>query len=300
MDMIGIIADSSIRLTIPLLLGVLGEVISERAGVLNVGLEGMMTAGAFASYVILLVGWGVPAAILLAAVAGAAAACLVALGSVWMRGNQILVGFALFIFLPGIANFLYIQSGWTAGTPAMPDLALPLLSRIPLIGHIIFDQNIFYYIAIGLMILVWLMFSYTRMGLIIAAVGHDPSAAATKGVHPKRVQTYALIACGIFAGLSGASLALGAVGSYVPNIIGGRGFIVIAIVILGRWSVLGASLGALALGTLDAIRLALAQQPHVPVQLLATLPWLVVMLMLIASAKMHSNAPRTLVQQDGL
>lgn len=296
MEIIEVIAGSTVRLTVPLLLAMLGELISERAGVMNVGLEGMMTAGAFAAYVAAIFSWGLPAAILFAAVAGILSALLMALGSVWWKGNGILVGFALFILVPGVANFIYIQAGWTAGTPALPIIAIPILSRLPIFGAALFAQNVFYYLAVVLTFLVWFMFAHTRAGLMISAVGHSPSVAATKGLSPRRIQTYALVACGAFAGLGGASLSLGAIGSYVPDIIGGRGFIVIAIVILGRWTVLGAAAGALVLGLLDAIRLSLADQPHVPVQLLGSLPWIVVILMLIVSARMRSNAPRTLVQ----
>jgi general nucleoside transport system permease protein len=296
MEGLEILANSSIRLMVPLLLAVLGELISERAGVMNVGLEGMMAAGAFASYAAVVLGSGLPSAMLFAVLAGIAVALLMAAGSVWLKGNAILVGFALFILVPGIADFIYIQGGWTVGTPALPTLNVPLLAKIPLVGSAIFAQNIFYYLAVGLTFLVWLTLSHTRTGLIISAVGHSPSAAATKGVSPRSVQTYALIACGALAGLGGASLSLGAISSYVPNIIGGRGFIAIAIVILGRWTVLGAAAGALSLAVLSAVKLSLAQQSNMSVQLLGALPWVVVILMLIVSALMRSNAPRTLLQ----
>jgi general nucleoside transport system permease protein len=296
MEVVEVIASSSVRLLVPLLLAVLGELISERAGIMNVGLEGMMTAGAFAAYAGVLFAWGLPAAIVFAALAGLCAALLMAFGSVWLKGNPILVGFALFILLPGIANFVYIQTGWTAGTPALHAITVPVLSKLPLLGLALFSENIFYYLAVGVTIAVWLMFRYTLVGLVISAVGHSPASAATRGISPRWVQTLALMACGALAGLGGAALSLGAVGSYVPNIIGGRGFIVIAIVILGRWSVGGAVAGTVALGMLNAVELSLAQQPHVPVQLLGALPWIVVILMLIVSARMRSNAPRSLVQ----
>lgn len=296
MEGLEIMADSSVRLMVPLLLAVLGELISERAGVMNVGLEGMMAAGAFAGYAAQVLGSGLPAAILLAAAAGTAVALLMALGSVWLKGNAILIGFALFILVPGIADFIFIQGGWTAGTPALATIDIPLLAKIPLVGSALFAQNIFYYLAVSLVLLVWLMLEHTRAGLVISAVGHSPSSAEARGVSPRRVQTYALIACGALAGLGGASLSLGAISSYVPGIIDGRGFIAIAIVILGRWTVFGAVVGALGLAILSALKLSLAQQSDISVHLLGGLPWVVVILMLIISAGMHSNAPRTLAQ----
>ena len=295
MEFIEIVANSSVRLMVPLLLAALGEVISERAEVMNVGLEGMMTAGAFSAYVAVVLGLGVPAAVLIAAVCGLLAGSLMALGAVWMRGNAILVGFALFILMPGLANFLFVQGKLTAATPALGDISIPYLSKIPVLGAAFFSQNFFYYLALILTVFVWAMFAYSRAGLALSAVGHNPAKAETIGISPRRVQTFALLACGAFAGLGGAALSLGAVGSYVPNIIGGRGFIVIAIVILGRWTVLGAAAGAFLMGVLDALKLNLPQISDIPIHLLGGLPWIVVVLMLIASARMRSNAPRTLV-----
>jgi general nucleoside transport system permease protein len=295
MEFIEIVANSSVRLMVPLLLAALGEVISERAGVMNVGLEGMMTAGAFSAYVAVVFGLSVPAAVLIAAICGLLAGSMMALGAVWMRGNAILVGFALFILIPGLANFLFVQGKLTAATPALGDIGVPYLSKIPVLGAAFFSQNFFYYLALILTVLVWAMFAYTRAGLVISAVGHNPAKAETIGISPRNVQTFALLACGAFAGLGGAALSLGAVGSYVPNIIGGRGFIVIAIVILGRWTVLGVAAGAFLMGVLDALKLNLPQISNIPIHLLGALPWIVVVLMLIASARMRSNAPRTLV-----
>jgi len=295
MEFVEIVAGSSVRLMVPLLLAALGELISERAGIMNVGLEGMMTAGAFSAYVAAVIGFGIPSAVLIAAVCGLLAGSLMALGAVWMRGNAILVGFAIFILVPGLANFLFVQGQLNAATPALSDISIPYLSTIPVLGAAFFSQNFFYYLAIVLTLLVWAMFAHTRAGLVISAVGHNPAKAATIGISPRNVQTFALLACGAFAGLGGAALSLGAVGSYVPNIIGGRGFIVIAIVILGRWTVLGAAAGAILMGVLDALKLDLPQISNVPIHLLGGLPWIVVVLMLIASARMRSNAPRTLV-----
>ncbi len=295
MDFFAIVLDSSIRLMVPLLLATMGELISERAGVMNVGLEGMMAAGAFGAFFAAIHGLSIPIAILVAILCGGIAGLLMAIGAIWMRGNQILVGFALFIMIPGLANFIFVQAHASGGTPALTEIRIPVLSLIPFIGKAFFSQNIFFYMAIALSVAVWFMFSRTRIGLMISSVGHDPIRADTKGISPKWTQTYALLACGALAGLGGAALSLGAVGSFTPNIIGGRGFIAIAIVILGRWTVVGAVAGALLMGLLEALKLNLPQISNIPIHLLGGFPWIVVIAMLIISSRMRSNAQRTLI-----
>ncbi|MBN9603966.1 MAG: ABC transporter permease [Afipia felis] len=295
MEFLAIVVDSSVRLMVPLLLATMGELISERAGVMNVGLEGMMAAGAFGGFLAAICGLGMPAAIVVAIMCGAIAGSLMAFGAVWMKGNQILVGFSLFILIPGLANFILVQAHASQATPALMEIRIPGLSLIPIVGKALFSQNVFYYLAIVISVVVWFMFARTRLGLIISSVGHDPNRAETKGISPKWVQTYALLACGALAGLGGAALSLGAVGSFTPNIIGGRGFIVIAIVILGRWTVAGAAAGALLMGLLEALKLNLPQVSNIPIHLLGALPWIVVIAMLIVSSRMRSNAPRTLI-----
>lgn len=295
MEFLAVVIESSVRLMVPLLLATLGELISERSGVMNVGLEGMMAAGAFAGFYAAVVGFSLPVAILFALLCGALAGAMMAFGAVWLKGNQILVGFALFVMLPGLASFLLVQLNVSVGTPAVNEIAIPYLSEIPFVGKLLFSQNVFYYMAVVLTVGVWIMFSRSTAGLIISSVGHDPAKAQTKGFSPFWVQTYALVVCGALAGLGGAALSLGAVGSYTPNIIGGRGFIVIAIVILGRWTVAGAVAGALLMGLLEALKLNLTQLADIPIHLLGALPWIIVIGMLLFSSRMRSNAPRTLV-----
>lgn len=294
METLEAVLNSSVRLLVPLLLAALGELISERAGVMNIGLEGFMTAGAFTAFAVAVGGWGIIPAILLAALAAAAVAGLMALGAVWLRGNAILVGFALFVMLPGLANFLYVQQNNQGATPKLHLLTVPGLADIPVVGRALFSQNIFYWLAVLFCAAVYLFFSRTKAGLIVTATGHEPDTVRKRGRSPRMVQTIALLVCGALAGLGGAALSLGAVGSYQPNIIDGRGLIVIAIVILGRWTVSGAVAGAFLIALLDALKLRVTQGSDIPVQLLGALPWVVVILMLLASTRMKSNAPRTL------
>ncbi|MFC8501803.1 ABC transporter permease [Pedococcus sp. NPDC057267] len=296
MDILEAVLSSAVRLMVPLLLAALGELISERAGVMNIGLEGYMTAGAFAAFVVAVAGWGVVPAILIAALVAAAVAAIMAAGAVWLRGNMILVGFALFVLLPGLANFLYVQKNSLAATPKLGSFSVPLLSDIPVVGTPLFSGNVFYWMAIAAAIAVYLLFSRTQVGIVLSAAGHEPEAIRKRGRSPRMVQTGALLACGLLAGVAGASLSLGAVGSYQPNIVDGRGLIAIAIVILGRWSVSGAIAGAFLIAVLDASALRVSRGSEIPVHLLGALPWVIVILMLLASTRLRSNAPRTLTK----
>lgn len=290
------VMSSAVRLMVPLLLAALGELISERAGVMNIGLEGFMTAGAFTAFAVIVGGWGVLPAILMAAVVAALVSSIMAAGAVWLRGNAILVGFALFVMVPGLANFLYVQKNNQDATPKLHIFTVPGLEQIPGVGKALFSENVFYWMAVVLCVLVYLLFSRTQTGLTITATGHEPETVRKRGKDPRVVQTMAVLACGALAGLGGASLTLGAVGSYQPNIVDGRGLIVIAIVILGRWTVPGAIAGAFLIALLDALKLRVSQDSDIPVQLLGALPWIVVILMLVASTRMRSSAPRTLTQ----
>lgn len=294
MDLVEAVLNSAVRLMIPLLLAALGELISQRAGVMNIGLEGFMTAGAFTAFLVAVSGWGIGTAIVLAAAAAAAVAAVMAVGAVWLRANAILVGFAIFVLVPGLANFLYVQSGNLDPTPEVPTWRVPFLASLPLVGPVVFDQKVFYWLAVGLALAVLWLFARTQVGLVVTATGHDPSAVQKRGASPRVVQTCALLVCGALAGLGGAALSLGSVGAYQPNIVGGRGLIAIAIVILGRWTVAGAVGGAFLIALLDAVRLRVSQDAGIPVQLLGAVPWVVVILMLVASTRMRSSAPRTL------
>lgn len=294
MDTFEAILSSAIRLMVPLLLAALGELISERAGVMNIGLEGFMTAGAFAAFAVAVGGWGITAAIIAAAVAAAVVAALMALGAVWIRGNAILVGFALFVLVPGLANFLFVQSGSLSSTPNLATWSIPVLDKIPYVGQALFSENVFYWLAVVSAVVVYFFFSRTQAGIVVTATGHDPASVQKRGMSPRKVQTLALLACGALAGLGGAALSLGAVGAYQPDIVGGRGLIAIAIVILGRWSVPGAIGGAFIIGVLNALQLRVSDTSAIPVELLGGLPWVVVILMLLASTRMRSNVPRTL------
>jgi len=288
------VLEASVRLGVPLLLVALGELIAERSGVINIGLEGMMSAGAYIGFVVMVAVGDAQVAMLVAALAGMAVAAIMAAVAVWGKVNQILTGFALFVMVPAATAFLYQQNmSHLLVTPAMPIIEVPGFSQIPVIGRVLFAQNEFYYIAVALCFAIWALLNRTLFGLKITACGHDPEVAATKGVPVLQLRTIATLACGALAGLAGSALTVGALGQFSPGVTGGLGFIAIAVVILGRWRVQGVVIAAAAIGFADAFRLRLGSQVSFPVQLLAMIPWLVVLLMLIAGAR-FAGVPRAL------
>ena len=291
--------EAAMRLTVPVLLVALGELVSQRAGVINIGLEGMMSAGAFVGYLVMATTQNSLAASVAAAFAGGAAASIMALFAVWGECQQILVGFSIFILVPGVTGLFFEQASDSLGvTPLMPEHAIPILSETPLIGHALFAGNGFYWTAVVVTLVLWFVLSRTRLGLLISASGHNPSIAAVNGVPVKSVRTMAVLACGALSGLGGAALTVGALGSFSTTVTGGRGFIALAIVILGRWRLFGVVLAALAIGLADACRLRLGGDLGIPVQVMAMAPWLVMLAMLIAGAR-SAAAPAGLGDNPG-
>lgn len=295
----GGLLEAAIRLTVPVLLVALGELVSQRSGVINIGLEGMMSAGAYVGYVVM-VKTGDPLLAAAAAVgAGTLAAIIMVIFAVWGEVEQILVGFAIFILVPGLTAFLSEQSSDGLGvTPLLPPFAFPGLSHIPLIGEALFTGNGFYWATVAITICLWFILSRTRFGLLVAASGHNPSVALAKGVDVKRMRTIAVLVCGALSGLGGAALTIGALGSFSTTATGGRGFIAIAIVILGRWKLGGVIVAALAIGLADACRLRLGSDLNIPGQVLAMAPWLVMLVLLIVGAR-WAVAPAGLGKNPG-
>lgn len=289
---------TAISLMVPILLAALGETIAERAGVINIGLEGMMVAGAYAGFETMHSSQSGIAAVVAAAAAGSVVALIMSAAAVYGRANQIVTGFALFILVPGVIDFLYNHQVSTLptvpSTEPLPSLAIPLVHRIPVIGSAFFDQNVFWYLAVGLAVVVAILLRRTRFGLELTACGHSPEAASSKGVHVERVRALATILAGALAGLGGAALTVGALGSYSPGVIAGRGFVAIAIVILGRWRVVWVVAAAAAVGLADALRLRLTETIDVPVQLLGLLPWVVVLILLVGTGRAAGVMPRAI------
>jgi len=243
---------SGIRLATPFLLASLGEMIGQRSGVLNLGVEGVMLIGAFVSYYTMLKTGSALTAIFAALLAGLAMGFLYALITLVMQAEQGISGIGVFLFGLGFTDLLFQkQVGTPVSIKGLTDWDIPLLSEIPHLGEILFQHNPLVYTAFLLVPVTWFMVQRTTFGLNIRAVGETPEAADTLGVSVSRVRTCTILIGNTMAGLAGASLAL-EVGNFQQNLTSGRGFIAIALVYFGAWRAFGVLAGSLLFGIVSA------------------------------------------------
>src|SRR6266487_4140239 len=242
-----------------LLLPALGGVISERSGVVNIAMEGMMLTGAFFAVVADLAWHNAWLATGVAVLAGAAMATIHAVVSIRFRADQIVSGIAINIFAAGLTVYLVrtiygLQDvGHVVPAEALPDWNVPVLSAIPFIGKVVFQQNVVVYIALILLVLVEIVLFRTRLGLRIRAVGEHPQAADTAGLNVYLIRYGAVITSGLLSGLAGAFLAIGVSNTFVTNMTDGRGYIALAAMIFGKWTPFGAFMACLIFGLGQAV-----------------------------------------------
>jgi len=281
-----------------LLLPALGGVISERSGVVNIAMEGMMLTGAFASVMITLLFYNlgvnnslcVILGVLAAILAGGAMALIHAVVSINFKANQIVSGVAINIFALGLTSYLvFVLTPAGQGVPSLPaSLLLPTpswgpLSKIPWLGNVLFQQNIIFYVAILILIGVQFLLFRTNIGLRIRAVGEHPQAADTAGVNVRLLRYMCVISSGLLSGLAGAYLSLGVAGVFNPGITDGRGYIALAAVIFGKYTPLGAAGACLIFGLGYGLALPLQDLSSNPnlATLLYTLPYVLVLIALV-------------------
>jgi general nucleoside transport system permease protein len=288
---------ATVRTAVPLALAALGEVLVERAGLINIGLEGAILAGAFGALVGA-TGGGVAAGYGGAVVGGLLVSLLFALFVIALRADQIITGTALTLLSVGVTGTLYgALYGSTGAALTLPTSApMPIagLAAIPVIGAALFAQPPVTYVAyLAAPALAWWI-AHTHGGLALRAVGELPDAAAAAGIRVNLVRLSAVLAGGALGGLAGGTLVLAQAGTFAENMSAGRGFIAIAIVVLGRWHPLGVALGALLFGAASALQFAFqAMGWAAPYQLFLVLPYLLT-LAALAGAVGRARAPGAL------
>jgi simple sugar transport system permease protein len=271
--------EASVRTATPLALAALGEVVVERAGVINISLEGVILGGAFGALLGATHG-GILGGFAAAICCGLLLSLLFAAFTViWLRADQIITGTAITLFSVGLTGTLYRSiygaTGAALTIPTAGPLDIPGLSSIPVVGSAFFRQPITTYLAYLLGPAVWWWMYRTHAGLALRAIGESPAAAEAAGIRAKRVRLLAILFGGAMGGLAGGTLVLSQVGTFAENMSAGRGFIAIAIVVLGRWHPIGAMLAALVFGAASALQFLLqALGLNLPYQLFLALPYL--------------------------
>jgi ABC-type uncharacterized transport system permease subunit len=281
---------------VPLLLAGLGEQISEKAGVLNIGIEGMMLFGAYAGFVAAYYGGSFAFGFLAGGIGGALVAALVVLLCIRFGLNQIVIGIAVTLGMEGLTALLhYFQFSRTyPRLDLAPVWALPVLSDIPVLGRALFTHNPIVYLAVLLVIALAWLFRTTYVGLNLEAAGNKPAALDAAGVSVLKTRAFAVLATGFLSGVGGAYMANIGAGLFVPFMTGGAGFIGIVLAMLARgkpvWVLLGAALFGVSLAMTTALQVA---GINIPTDVVQMLPFAMVMLVLVIFAR-HSVLPPAL------
>jgi simple sugar transport system permease protein len=288
---------ATLRYATPLLFAALGGLFSERSGVINIALEGMMLMGAFFAI------WGADitgswiGGLLVAIAAGGALALIHAVFAITLNADQIVSGMALNFLALGLTGYVFVDVYGTDGTPedlpAVPDVTVPGVQDIPFVGDVIGQMNLLVWLGLLAAVLTWVLVFRTPAGLRLRATGENPLAAETAGLSPVRIRYLAVVGSGMLASLGGAYLSIGFVHSFSQNMTAGRGFIALAALIFGRWRPGGALAATLLFGFGSALAQRLPVFSPSAATLFQALPY-VLTLIAVAGVIGRSVAPAAL------
>jgi general nucleoside transport system permease protein len=282
----------------PLLLGTLGEVTAERSGIMNLGVEGMMSIGAVTGFIVTFTTGNPWLGMVAAACAGALFSLIHGFVTISLRANQVVSGLSLTMLGLGLSG---LWGKTFIGHPLetrMTPIEIPLLSEIPVVGKVLFFQDAYFYLSVILGLIVWFTLKYTRVGIIVRSVGENPKAAEAQGINVAKVKYICVMIGGAFAGLGGAHLSTAYSKSWIEGMVSGRGWIVIALTIFARWEPSRSFLGAYIFGGIFVLQFVL-QPLGISPNLLAMLPYLTTMLVLLGygmskKGQRSMSAPATL------
>ena len=279
---------------VPILLAALGEVFSERAGLVNIGLEGIMAVGAFVAFAVGKVTGNLWIGLLVGMLAGVLVNLIYAFCTVTLCSDHVVTSMAINILAPAVALFgynLFVGANSANATGSqMASLAIPGLSDIPIVGNGLFNQTLLAYLAFLLVPVVSFFFKRCRAGLSFRSVGENPQAAETLGINVVRTKYVACVVCGALAAAGGAFLTLCYTPIYTDGIVMGRGFIALATVIFGRWSAVGVMGASLLFGFFDGLNVALqAQFQAAPVMFFKMIPYVFTIIALLFFGSKHAG-----------
>jgi ABC-type uncharacterized transport system permease subunit len=271
----------TIEIATPLILGALAGCICERAGVINIAIEGQFLMGAFFASVAASLAYSAYMGLVGAVAAGVAMAALLALFALRYLVNQVVLGVVLIALASGLTAFLLSQipsdpaiKQYLNEPPRLEEIPIPVLSDLPIIGQALFNQTLLVYLMYLSVAAVTFVLFQTRWGLRVRSVGEHPKAADTVGIKVNRIRWQAVLFGGVFAGLGGAYYTVGSTGSFDRDLSSGNGFIALAAVIMGRWHPVGATFAALFFGFMWNLQSQLSFVDKIPGQLLGATPYL--------------------------
>ena len=284
---------ATLRISPPIVLASIGGAYSERSGIINIGLEGMILMGAFAGVVTTHYVGNPWVGVLAAVIAGGALGLLHAVLCIQFKANQVVSGVGVNILSLGLTTLLlqviWGNRGASDSVTGLKPLHLPVIGDIPVVGDIIGNQNPLVYIMLVIVVVAWLVMFRTPLGLRIRAVGEHPEAADTVGIHVHKIQYMCVTVSGMLSGLGGAYLSLGWLNLFSQNMSAGRGFIALAANIFGKWNPAGTFGASLLFSFTDALQMKL-QGVGIPIQFIQMIPYILTILVL-ASAVKRSVAP---------
>jgi simple sugar transport system permease protein len=284
---VAFILGSALVLSVPIALGAMAGVMSERVGVVNIAIEGQLLTGAFMAAVVSTITGNQIVGLISAMITAALFSALLAVMAIRYLAQQIIVGVVLNVLAIGITNFLYQQwlteNASTVNSPGtLPIISIPFLSDIPILGPVLFQNRITVFLSIGIVILLWFVLFKTKLGLRARSVGENPLAADTVGINVGRTRFWWVTVGGLLAGLGGATLTIGGSGSFGAEMSGGLGFIALAVMILGRWHPVYASAAALLFGFSIILRIWANQvSPGIPTDFIIMVPYLVTLIAVV-------------------
>ncbi len=293
---------ASIRMATPLLIAALGLSVSERSGVVNIGVEGAMLMAAFSGYA----GAKMTGNYWIGLAAGIIVAMLIvmilAVASIRFKAPQIIAGAALNILCAGASSFLYrlvfygtgrLDSGIAA--PTFPALEIPLLAALPFVGKILFSQNFLVYFGFLMVVAIWIVINKTSLGLKIIAVGDHPHAADSVGINVNGLRYGAVLFSGAMFGVAGTFLSIAQASSFGENMTSGKGYIAMAVVILGKWNPVAVLGGALLFGGASALQMLVQMSGlRLPSNIIMMMPYIATVVAVLAVSRHRVGAPRAL------
>ncbi len=279
---------AAIRMGTPLAIAGLGETYSERCGVLNIGLEGIMLSGAFFSFIAAFLTGSIALGLAAGILGGLLMSMIHAFLSIHLRADQTIAGLALNFLSMGLTSYLFLvvfgRSTQLPECPVVGRIAIPLLSDIPLIGPVLFNQDGFVYFLLFAVAASWFLFYRTDWGLQMHGVGEHPRAADSAGLSVYRTRYFSAAMNGIFGGIAGSYLTLGLLGFFMENLTSGKGYIALVVVILGRRNPMGILLASLLLGSAEALQFRVQTMGStIPSQVFIMFPYLITVVVMLFS-----------------